>query len=57
MELFYEWKTGDHICEVASLFGLTCKELIELNHLINIDDLKTGDIILIEKHKIRKEEK
>lgn len=57
MAVFYEWKTGDHVCEVASLFGLTCKELIEMNHLTNIEDLKDGDIIIIEKHKIRKEEK
>lgn len=57
MALFYEWKTGDHVCEVASRFGLTCKELIEMNHLTNIEDLKAGDIIRIEKHKIRKEEK
>lgn len=56
MAEFYEWKTGDHICEVASRFGMTCKELIELNHLTNIDVLRSGDIIRIEKHILRKEE-
>ena len=49
MAQFYEWKTGDHICEVAKRFNLTCKELIEINHLTNIDYLKSGDIIRIEK--------
>lgn len=56
MSEFYEWKTGDHICEVAKRFNLTCKELIEINHLTNIDVLRGGDIIRIEKHILRKEE-
>lgn len=55
MAQFYKWKTGDHICEVAKRFNMTCKELIEINHLTNIEDLKDGDIIRIEKHIIRKE--
>lgn len=55
MPQFYEWKTGDHICEVAQRFNLTCKELIEINHLTNIDELIAGDIIRVEKHIIRKE--
>ena len=56
MAQFYEWKNGDHICDVAKKFNLTCKELIEINHLTNIEDLKDGDIIRVEKHIIRKEE-
>lgn len=55
MAEFYEWKTGDHICDIAKKFNLTCKELIEINHLTNIDDLHSGDIIRIEKHILRKE--
>ena len=55
MAQFYEWKTGDHICEVSKRFNMTCKELIEINHLTNIEDLKDGDIIRVEKHIIRKE--
>ncbi len=57
MAQFYEWKTGDHICEVAQRFNLTCKELIEINHLTNIDELRAGDIIRVEKHILRKEDK
>ncbi len=56
MAEFYEWKTGDHICEVARKFNITCRELIEINHLDNIMDLHSGDIIRIEKHILRKEE-
>ena len=55
MSGFYEWKTGDHVCDVAQKFNLTCKELIEMNHLTNIDDLHAGDIIRIENHILRKE--
>lgn len=55
MALMYEWKKDDHICDVASRFNITCKELIEMNHLTNIDDLRAGDIIRVEKHIIRKE--
>ena len=55
MAQFYEWKTGDCICEVAKRFNMTCKELIEINHLTNIEELKAGDIIRIEKHILRKE--
>lgn len=57
MAEFYEWKTGDHICEVAQRFNLTCKELIEMNHLTNIDYIKAGDFIRIEHHILRKEDK
>ena len=57
MAQFYEWKTGDHICEVAKRFNMTCKELIEINHLDNIMDLHSGDIIRVEKHILRKEDK
>lgn len=57
MAQFYEWKTGDRICEVAQRFNLTCKELIEINHLTNIEDLRAGDIIRVEKHILRKEDK
>ena len=55
MALFYEWKKGDNICEVAQRFNLTCKELIEMNHLTNIDFISEGDILRIEERKIRKE--
>lgn len=43
----YKWKKGDHICEVAQKFEITCKKLIELNHLTNIEDIREGDIIRI----------
>lgn len=43
----YKWKKGDHICEVAQKFEITCKKLIELNHLTNIEDIHEGDIIRI----------
>ena len=55
MAQFYKWKNGDHICEVAQRFNLTCKELIEINNLNNIEELRAGDIIRVEKHIIRKE--
>ena len=46
-ESFYKWKKGDHICEIAQKFEITCKKLIELNHLTNIEDIHEGDIIRI----------
>lgn len=56
MAQFYEWKKGDNICEVASRFNLTCKQLIEMNHLSNIDDLHAGDILRVENRIVRKED-
>lgn len=47
MAQFYEWKKGDHICEVAERFHTTCKQIIILNELTNIDFLKEGDIIRV----------
>lgn len=55
MAQFYVWKTGDHICDVAKKFNMTCKELIKINHLDNIMDLHAGDIIRVENHILRKE--
>lgn len=46
-ETYYKWKKGDHICKVAQKFEITCKKLIELNHLTNIEDIREGDIIRI----------
>ena len=56
MAQFYEWKRGDHICDVAQKFNLTCKQLIEMNHLTNIDDLRAGDILRVENRIVRKED-
>lgn len=56
MSKFYEWKTGDHICEVARRFNLTCKELIAMNNITNIDDIHSGDILRIEERIIKKGE-
>lgn len=56
MAQFYEWKKGDNICDVAQKFNLTCKQLIEMNHLTNIDDLRPGDILRVENRIVRKED-
>lgn len=56
MAQFYEWKTGDHICEVALRFNLTCRELIAMNNISNIDDIRAGDILRIENRIIKKGE-
>ena len=56
MAKFYEWKTGDHICEVAKRFNLTCKELIDMNNITNIDFIRAGDILRIEERIIKKGE-
>ncbi len=56
MAQFYEWKRGDHICEVAQRFNLTCKELIAMNNITNIDFIKPGDILRIEDRIIKKGE-
>ena len=56
MAQFYEWKKGDNICDVASRFNLTCKQLIEMNHIANIDDIREGDILRIEQRITRKED-
>ena len=57
MAKFYEWQRGDHICDVAQKFNLTCKQLIEMNHISNIDDIRAGDILRVENRIVRKEDK
>ena len=56
MAKFYVWKKGDHICDVAKKFNLTCKQLIEMNHIENIDYIKEGHILRIEDRIVRKED-
>ena len=56
MAQFYEWKKNDNICDVAQRFNLTCKQLIEMNHIANIDDIREGDILRIEQRITRKED-
>lgn len=47
--LLYKVMKNDTLCLIAKKFNTTCKELIVLNDLTNIDFIKEGDILIIKK--------
>lgn len=44
---FYEVQKHETLQQIAIKFNTTCKKLIELNELTNIDFIKEGNIIRI----------